>query len=165
MIKENILNELWEESKATRKILEHIPDELLTWKPHEKSMSVERLASHVAEITGWVGLIMDSDEIDFAKFDYAPPKINGNSDLIKIFEESLEKALKSLEKVTDDDFKKNWTLKKGDVTYFTLPKDITLRSFALNHLYHHRGQLTVYLRLLNVPVPGAYGPTADYPDM
>lgn len=91
MIKENILNELREESKATRKILEHIPDESLTWKPHEKSMSVERLASHIAEITGWVGLIMDSDGIDFAKFDYAPPKIKVNSDLIKFLREVSKK--------------------------------------------------------------------------
>jgi uncharacterized damage-inducible protein DinB len=128
-------------------------------------MPLDRLASHVAEITGWVALIMDFDELDFAKMDYKAPVISENADLIKIYEESLNKALESLEKTTDDDFKKTWTMKNGDVTYFTLPKDLTLRSFALNHLYHHRGQLTVYLRLLNKPVPGAYGPTADEPDM
>ena len=165
MIKENFLNEIHAEANATRKILERIPDESLTWKPHEKSMSLDRLASHVAEITGWVALIMDYDELDFAKIDYKPPVISKNEDLIKIYEESLKKAVESLEKATDDDFKKTWTMKSGDRTFFTMPKDVTLRSFALSHMYHHRGQLSVYLRLLDIPVPGSYGPSADEPDM
>lgn len=161
MIKEIFLNEIREESKATRRLLERIPDESLTWKPHEKSMPLERLASHIAELTGWVSAIMDYDELDFAKIDYKPPVITRSTDILELFEDSMRKAVESLEKTLDDDFKKTWTMKNGDITYFTRPKDVTLRTFALNHLYHHRGQLTVYLRLLNIPVPGVYGPTAD----
>ncbi len=165
MIKENLLAEIQNEAKSTRKLLEHIPDESLKWQPHEKSMTLDRLGSHVAELFGWVSLIMDSDELDFAKFDYKPPVIRNNKDIIDIFETGLKKAIESLEKVNDEDFKKMWTMKNGDITYFSQPKELTIRSFALSHLYHHRGQLTVYLRLLNVPVTNVYGPTADYPDM
>lgn len=165
MIKENLLAEIQNEAKTTKKLLEQIPEESLKWQPHEKSMSLERLSSHVAEIIGWVSLILDYDELDFAKFDYKPPIIGKTEDLTVIFDNALEKSIQSLEKSNDEDFKKTWTMKNGDVTYFTLPKDVTIRSFALSHLYHHRGQLTVYLRLLNVPVTNVYGPTADYPDM
>lgn len=165
MIKDNLLAEIQNEAVSTRKILEQIPDKSLTWKPHEKSMTLERLASHVAEIIGWVSLIMDYDELDFAKFGYKPPVIGKTNDLTDIFDSSLKKAEESLEKSNDEEFKKAWTMKNGEVTYFTLPKEATIRSFALSHLYHHRGQLTVYLRLLNIPVPNVYGPTADYPNM
>jgi uncharacterized damage-inducible protein DinB len=165
MIKENLLAEIQNEAAATKKVLEQIPDESLSWKPHEKSMTIDRLGSHVAEIFGWVSLILDYDELDFAKFDYKPPEIKSNKDIIEIFEAGLKKAAESLEKVNDEDFKKKWTMKNGEITYFTLPKEATIRSFALSHLYHHRGQLTVYLRLLNKPVPNVYGPTADFPNM
>ncbi|MBN1633401.1 MAG: DinB family protein [Ignavibacteria bacterium] len=161
MIKENLISEIQEEAKATKKILERIPDESLTWKPHEKSMPLERLASHVAEINGWIELIMETDELDFAKLDYKPPKILKNEDLIKICDESLKKALESLKKASEEDFKRTWTMRYDKIIYFKKPKDVTLRTFALNHLYHHRGQLTIYLRLLNISVPGTYGPTAD----
>jgi len=165
MIKENLLAEIQNEATTTKKLLEQIPEKSLTWKPHDKSMALERLASHVAELFGWVSLIMDYDELDFAKFDYKPPVIKSNKDIIDIFETGLKKATDSLEKVNNEDFQKMWTMKNGDITYFTLPKEATIRSFALSHLYHHRGQLTVYLRLLNIPVPNVYGPTADFPNM
>jgi uncharacterized damage-inducible protein DinB len=162
-INESLKMEIREESKATRKILERVPDISLTWKPHEKSMPLSRLASHVAELPGWVAATLDYDEMDFAKFEYKPPVINSNSDLIKILDESLDKAFNSLEEAQDEDFMKTWSMRKGETIYFTLPKIFVIRSFAMNHMYHHRGQLTVFLRLLNVPLPNTYGPSADEP--
>ena len=160
-ISETLIMEIQEEAKATRKLLERVPDKSLTWKPHEKSMVLSRLASHVAEIVGWVSFTLDYDELDFGKFKYTPPEIKSNSDLLKILDENLEKALDSLKKAGDEVFSENWTMKNNEIVYFTLPKIAVVRSFAMNHLYHHRGQLTVYLRLLDVPLPGVYGPTAD----
>ncbi|MCX6165828.1 MAG: hypothetical protein NTU73_13370, partial [Ignavibacteriae bacterium] len=125
------------------------------------SFQLSRLASHVAEIPGWVSYTLDYDELDFGKFKYTPPEISDTSDLIKLHDENIEKAVKSLEKTKDEEFSKIWTMKNNEITYLSLPKIVVLRSFAFNHLYHHRGQLTVYLRLLDVPLPGVYGPTAD----
>jgi uncharacterized damage-inducible protein DinB len=160
-IYESFLMELKEEAKATRKLLERVPEKSFAWKPHEKSFPLSRIASHVAEIPGWVSFTLDSDELDFGKYEYKPPEITKTSDILKIHEDCLEKAMKSLEKAKDEDFSKMWTMRKNEIVYLTLPKIVVLRSFAFNHLYHHRGQLTVYLRLLDVPLPGIYGPTAD----
>ncbi len=160
-INETFISEIKEESKSTKRMLELIPEEHLMWKPHEKSMTLGRLATHIAELTGWISAIMDYEELDFGKVNYKPPEIKSNSDIMKIFSDNLNKAIETLEKATDTDFMKNWTLRNNETIYFTLPKIVCLRSFCLNHIYHHRGQLTVYFRLLNIPVPGSYGPTAD----
>ena len=157
--------ELNEEAKSSRKILERVPAESFGWKPHEKSMPLGRLASHVAEIPGWVFHTMETDVMDFANFDYKPPVLNTTDDLLKILDDNVKKAADSLNKAKDEDFFTNWTMRNGETVYFTLPKIVVVRSFALNHNYHHRGQLTVYLRLLNIPLPNIYGPTADEPMM
>jgi uncharacterized damage-inducible protein DinB len=160
-INESFLNELKEEEKATKKLLERVPEKSLTWKPHEKSFTLARLASHVAELPGWISAILDFDELDFGKINYTPPEILKTADLIKIHNENVAKAIKSLENSKDEEFSKLWTLKRGDTVFFSRPKSEVLKSFSYSHLYHHRGQLTVYLRLLDVPLPGIYGPTAD----
>jgi uncharacterized damage-inducible protein DinB len=160
-IYESFLMELKEEAKATKKLLERVPEKSFSWKPHEKSFTLSRLASHVAELPGWVTFTLDNDELDFGKYKYTPPEISSTSDLIKLHEDNVSMAIKSLESTKDEEFAKIWTMKNNEIIYFSLPKIVVLRSFAYNHMYHHRGQLMVYLRLLDVPLPGVYGPTAD----
>jgi uncharacterized damage-inducible protein DinB len=160
-IYESFLMELKEEAKATRKLLERVPEKSLSWKPHEKSFPLSRIASHVAELPGWITFTLDNDELDFGKYIYTPPEISRTSDLLKLHEDNVSMAIKSLENAKDEEFSKIWTMKNNEIIYFSLPKIVVLRSFAYNHMYHHRGQLTVYLRLLDVPLPGIYGPTAD----
>lgn len=160
-INESFIAELEQEAKSTRKLLERVPLEKSDWKPHEKSMSLGRLAFHVAEIPGWASSTLDLDEFDFAKMDYKP-KISGTiEELLQSFDDNYAKALKSLKDAPDSRFMENWTMKNGDITYFTMPKIAVLRSFGFSHWIHHRAQLGVYLRLLDIPLPGMYGPTAD----
>ncbi len=153
--------ELEQEGANTRKMLERVPAEHFDWKPHEKSFSLGRLATHVAELPSWVGYTVKADELDFGTMDYKAPTINNSSDLMQLFEENLAKAKEDLRDVSDETLMKNWTLRNKDNVYFTMPKIAVLRSMVLNHIVHHRAQLSVYLRLLNIPVPGMYGPTAD----
>jgi uncharacterized damage-inducible protein DinB len=160
-INESFIIEVQEEAKSSRKLLERVPEKSFDWKPNEKSMLLSRLASHVAEIPGWVHFTLDYNEIDFGKFDYKPPVINTVKDLLDIQEKNLNLALESFKNAKDEVFFQNWTMRNNEQVYFTLPKIAVLRSFAFNHMYHHRGQLTVYLRLLDIPLPGIYGPTAD----
>jgi uncharacterized damage-inducible protein DinB len=160
-INELFIAELQQESASTRKLLERVPLDKADWKPHEKSMPLGRLATHVAEIPGWTTVTMEQDELDFATMDYKPVIAKDNHELVKMLDENLAKALKTLKDSPDERFSENWTMRTGDKIYFTLPKAAVLRSFAFNHQYHHRAQLTVYLRLLDVPLPGIYGPTAD----
>ncbi len=162
-INEGFIAELEMEAKSTRKILERVPIEKSDWKPHEKSMTLGRLSSHVAEISGWVSSTLDADELDFTKIDYKPVIAGSNKELLEIFEKNHSKAIESLKKAKDEEFFKNWTLRNGEKVYLTMPKIAVLRSFAYSHQIHHRGQLSVFLRLLNVPLPGIYGPTADEP--
>lgn len=162
-LNEGFIKELEQEAKSTRKVLERVPIEKADWKPHEKSMSIGRLATHVAELSGWVATVLSSDELDFAKIEYKPRIAANSKELIEIFEENYSKAMESLKNASDENFFKDWTLRNGEQIYFTLPKISVIRSIGYNHLYHHRGQLTVFLRLNDVPLPGIYGPTADEP--
>src|SRR5688572_10879736 len=161
MLNQALIPELKYEASSTKRLLERVPAEKFDWKPHEKSMTLGRLASHVAEIPDWMTVALTTDELDFAKGGYKPTIPTTKEELMEKFEKSYSKALETLQAADDETLKGNWTLKNGDHTIFTLPRVATLRSFVLNHLIHHRGQLTVYLRLLGIPVPGMYGPTAD----
>jgi uncharacterized damage-inducible protein DinB len=163
MISESLIAELKQEAIATRKMLELVPLEKSDWKPHEKSMSIGRLTSHVAELPTWISYTADQDELDFKKIDYKPFVPESNSDLLSFFDKNVKNAVKSLENCSDEDMKKNWTLRAGEQIFFTLPKVGVIRSMNMNHMIHHRGQLSVFLRLLNIPLPGVYGPTADNP--
>lgn len=165
----NIAKKLWAELKMesanTKKLLEVVPFDKADFKPHEKSMTLKRLACHVAEINGWWKECLLQDVLDFAVDAGVPKEYNSTEDIVSWHDELITKAEEILSNTPDEEFVKPWTMKHGDQVFFTLPKGVVVRSWCLNHLYHHRGQLTVYLRLLNVSLPGMYGPTADNPGM
>ncbi|MFN8237948.1 MAG: DinB family protein [Chitinophagales bacterium] len=158
---ESLLMEYEKECANTRKLLAAVPMDRLGWKPHEKSMSLEQLAVHIADIPNWMAITIEKEVLDFAKEEYKPKKVATQDDLLKIHDDAVAAALKCLSEASDEKLLENWTMRNGEQIYFTMPKVAVLRMFVYNHLYHHRGQLTVYLRLLDVPVPGMYGPTAD----
>lgn len=157
--------ELKHEAVSTRKMLERVPEDKFDWQPHEKSMKLGRLASHVAEISHWVNAALTQDELDFATSDYKPETANSARDLVEIFDKTVGEAAGLLENVSDRDIMRKWRLRNGEKVFFELPKIAVIRSMVLNHLIHHRGQLSVYLRLNDVPLPSVYGPTADEPMM
>ncbi len=159
-IKDALIAELKHESALTKKMLERVPMEKKDWKPHEKSMTLGRLAAHVADTPHWISTISNIDDFDFQKH-YTPFKADTLEDVLKLANEKTNQAIADLEKMSDDDFKKMWTVRSGEKVYFNLPKIVAMRGWGYSHLYHHRGQLSVYLRLLDVPIPGMYGPSAD----
>lgn len=156
-----LLAEVLQESANTRKLLAVIPFEKSDFKPHEKSMSLKRLATHVTEINGWWKECLLNDVLDFSVGDYKPRELNSVEDLLAMHDDLVAKATKILTEVDDAEFENPWTMRNGEQIYFTMPKATVVRTWCLNHLFHHRGQLTVYLRLLDVKLPGMYGPTAD----
>jgi uncharacterized damage-inducible protein DinB len=155
------LSELENEAKITRSCLERIPADKFHWAPHEKSMPMGRLASHVAEMFGWTEQVCNDDVLDFSNFDYKPFEPQTNDDLLAFFDEHIAKARAILEQTSDEKFMKEWTMRNGETVYFTMPKVAVMRGVVINHIVHHRGQLTVYLRLNDIPVPSIYGPSAD----
>jgi uncharacterized damage-inducible protein DinB len=154
------LKELEQEAKTTRKMLACVPEEKYDWKPHEKSMTMQRLATHIAELPGWVSMAINTDELDFSNNKYEPKVIKNNKELIQYFEKSLADAIIDLNKVEDAILSRKWILRNGDTIYNTSTKGDTIR-VAISQTIHHRAQLGVYLRLLNIPIPGSYGPSAD----
>ncbi|MFY8186046.1 MAG: DinB family protein [Bacteroidia bacterium] len=162
---ELLLEEVKQEAKATRTLLERVPFEKADYKPHEKSMTLKRLATHVAEINGWWKECLIMDVLDFSKGDSKPKEINSTADILALHDDLLAKAEVILNNAADEKFNEDWTMRNGEVVYFTMPKAEVVRTWCMNHLYHHRGQLTVYLRLLDVPLPSIYGPTADLNNM
>lgn len=155
------LEEVLQEAANTRRLLAVVPLEKADFKPHEKSMSLKSLATHITEINGWWKECLLLDELDFSKGDFSPKVINTTEDLLVLHDDLLAKTTKILNEVSDEEFQKPWSMRNGEIIYFTMPKIQVVRTWCLNHLFHHRGQLTVYLRLLNVKLPGMYGPTAD----
>lgn len=156
------LSELKNEALSTRKMLKAVPTESLDWKPHEKSMALGKLASHTGEMAGWVRLILTADELNFATMAYTAPIIESNADILAVFESNLTDAIRVFEDVKDEAiYQENWKLKNGDYVILEQPKHVVIRSMVFNHIIHHRAQLSVYLRLLGIPVPGMYGPSAD----
>ena len=156
-----LIAELTQEAQTTRKVLERIPPEKFDYKPHEKSMTMTRLASHVAEMVDWITETCKKDELDFAKMDYKPFEPKTTAELVDYHEKNVAEAIAALKETSDEDMQKPWTLKNGETVYFTMPKIATLRGMCFNHIVHHRGQLSVYLRLNDIPVPSMYGPSAD----
>ncbi len=156
-----LIGELTQEAATTRKILERIPVESYDYKPHEKSMTMIRLATHVAEMIDWVSETCTKDELDFAAMDYKPFEPKTTAELVEFHDQLVVKALETLKNTSDEDMHKPWSLKNGKTTYFTMTKIATIRTMCLNHIWHHRGQLSVYLRLNDIPVPSIYGPSAD----
>lgn len=160
-ISETLLGEMEYEAATTRKLLERIPAEKFGWKPHEKSMGMAQLASHIAEMFGWTPMTLNQPELDFAKFDYKPYVPATSEDLLEFFDKNVAEATTTLKNTSDEIFFESWSMRNGDEIYFTMPKAATMRSFIMNHIVHHRGQLSVYLRLNDIPVPSIYGPSAD----
>lgn len=160
-INQLFIEELKAEMASTKKMLERVPLDKADWKPHDKSMSLGRLATHVAEMAHWITDIMSAEELDFATASFSRHVAATNDELVTILEQKTSQALKVLENCKDEDFSKTWTMKRAGQVVFANSKSAMIRRFGCNHLYHHRGQLSVYLRLLDVPVPGMYGPTAD----
>ena len=124
-------------------------------------MKLGNLANHVADLPSWISMIMTTDELDLATMNYKPVIPTSTEELTGKLDSNVSKAMAELENAGDEEFEKNWTLRRGDHVMFTMPKKVVLRSFSYSHMIHHRGQLSVYLRLLDVPVPGMYGPSAD----
>ena len=159
-ISERLLPEFDEEMKNTRKILERVPEDKLDYKPHEKSMSMGRLASHVAELPGWSAKVMESDVFEVQQ-GQKPYLAQSRQDLLDKFDESVAEARKMIAGASDEHLAKMWSLKFGGKEVFALPRSAVVRNMMMNHLIHHRAQLGVYLRLNEVEIPGMYGPSAD----
>lgn len=159
-ITEILKKELEPEAQTTRKFLERIPEDKFTWKPHEKSMTLHQLAGHIAEIPGWADSVINKDELDFAQMEYTPPKYENKQQLLDLFEQKLEAARKNLAKADDELLAKTWVMRTGDQIHANATKGAMLRH-TYNQIVHHRAQLGVYYRLLGIPVPGSYGPSAD----
>lgn len=164
-IKDSFIAELKNESASTRKMLERVPLDKGDWKPHEKSMTLDYLTFHIADLPSWITETMTTDELDFAGTEYSTKKFESTEELLKFFDDKISDAIKALENSPDEKFLSNWKLRNGETIYFDMPRTQVLRGFCYNHSYHHRAQLSVYLRMLDVPLPSVYGPTADEPDM
>ena len=158
---EPLVKELALESASTRKMLERVPEEHFAWKPHPKSMSLCQLASHVAENLAWMSRILEADEFVMNPGEYKPWMARSQSELLKRFDENLKAATRILDSQSNEDVMKPWRFKVGDSVLFEMPKVAVIRMMVFNHSIHHRGQLSVYLRLKDVPLPPVYGPTAD----
>ncbi len=153
-------NELELEGASTRKMLAIVPDDKYDWRPHPKSMTIRALATHIAEIPGWVEHGMVNDGLDFATTPYNPKVINNTKELMEYFEECLAKGKSQLVEENESKLNGRWVMKNGDMVLMDLSKAEVIRH-SLSQLIHHRAQLGVFLRLLDIPIPGVYGPTAD----
>ncbi|KLT66437.1 damage-inducible protein DinB [Pedobacter sp. BMA] len=155
-----LLKELESEFNTTKKFLTLVPEDKFDWAPHEKSMKLKSLASHIAELPSWISLAINTDGLDFATAPYEEKKVSNNADLIQILEESYSSGKKDLESANEGEFDKQWILRNGDQILGDMTKYEMIR-VAYSQTIHHRAQLGVYLRLLNIPIPGSYGPSAD----
>lgn len=155
-----ILAEFEHEAGSTRRMLERIPTGSFGFRPHEKSNSLGQLAAHVVELYRYLPATLEQDELDFAKMP-AAPRIETSEELMAAFEQSLAAGKQALQQADDEMLAHTWTMRRGEQVFFTIPKKVALRSFIMNHIVHHRGQLAVYLRLCGIPVPGMYGLSGD----
>ncbi len=148
-----------EEGATTRKMLSIVPDDKFDYKPHEKSMTIKQLAGHLADLPGWIHMVFTSEELDFAK-PYEQPQVSNNRELVAYFEKRYKDGLSTLITENENVLDKIWTLRHGDKILSADPKREVIR-MSFSQQIHHRAQLGVYLRLLNIPIPGSYGPSAD----
>ena len=155
-----LLKEMDQEAQTTRKMLALIPDDKYDWQPHPKSMTIERLSNHIAELPSWVSMALTTDELDFAAGGYKPTNVTNNKALLEFFERSFADGKSHLEATNETELLKKWTLRNGEQVYNVYTREEVIR-VAFCQIVHHRAQLGVYLRLLNIPIPGSYGPSAD----
>jgi uncharacterized damage-inducible protein DinB len=163
-ISKMILPEFDHEMANTRKTLERVPEDKFAWKPHEKSMTLGGLATHLSNIPSWTKETFGKDELDISppgQPEYRLEEAKSRAELLAAFDKNIVEARAALESATDESWAGKWSLLMGGKTIFTLPRTAVMRGFVMNHLIHHRAQLGVYLRLLDVPVPSIYGPSAD----
>ena len=158
---ESIFADLDEELAATRRVLERYPEEHADWRPHEKSMTLVQLASHVANLPHFGEEISRSAVFDFATTPFVSPTARTRAEILELFDQRSAASRKAIEGLDVDSLRATWTLRDGEVVYASGPRVFYIRRFMLSHIVHHRAQLTVYYRLLGVPVPGVYGPSAD----
>jgi uncharacterized damage-inducible protein DinB len=163
-IAESMLPEFDHETATTRTLLERVPDGKAAWKPHVKSMSLGDLAMHVSTIPGWTPVTLKETAFDTnppGGQQYTPPAFESTAKVLERYDKSVSESRAMLAAATDTDMMVPWALKSGGKTVFSMPRVAVFRSFIMNHIIHHRGQLSVYLRLCDVPLPSIYGPTAD----
>ena len=158
---EAVLPEFDQEMANTRKTLERLPEDKLAWKPHEKSMTMGRLAGHVVELVGWANTTITTDSLNVTMDKYQPIVATSRQQILDLFDKSVKESRAAIEGASDEHMLHPWTLSFNGQTVFTMPRAAVLRVSCFNHLIHHRAQLGVYLRLNNVPVPALYGPSAD----
>ncbi|KAA5532118.1 damage-inducible protein DinB [Taibaiella lutea] len=163
MIVQSLLGEFLHEAENTRKLLNAIPDDALDWKPSETSWTTGQLASHIAEIYNWYDVTLHQDVFDMATYKYDKGDISKASNIVAKFEENVKKAQESLEAAKDENMMNEWKMTMGsdEPVFPVMPRAIVARGFLMNHLYHHRGEMIVYLRSTGNKVPGLYGPTYE----
>ena len=159
-ISDSLLPEFDQETATVRKVIERLREDKYDWAPHEKSMKAGRLASHIAEMTSWGTISITQDSLDLAN-GHQPLNAASRAELLAAFDGNVKECRKAIEGVSDETLMKPWSLLHDGNTIMTLPKISVIRSLVLNHIIHHRGQLSVYLRLTGTPVPSIYGPSAD----
>jgi uncharacterized damage-inducible protein DinB len=155
-----LLKEMEQEARTTRKMLERVPEDKYDWRPHPKSMTIMQLTTHIAELPSWVSMALHTDELDFATSPYEPTTIAHNGELLDLFERSVASGTADLARASDEDLLPTWTLRQGNQILSATSKGEMIR-IAFSQIVHHRAQLGVYLRLLDIPIPGSYGPSAD----
>ena len=160
-LNQSILMEFDKEMKTTLRFLNELLVDFFDFQPHEKSMTTQKLANHIAEIPTWVNATLDMPELDFSEVGYVPSNIDNTEELIAFFNKNVHKARKSIENVKNEHLRENWTLRDGEKIFFTMPRIAVLRIMVMSHIIHHRAQLGMYLRLNNAKVPATYGDSAD----
>jgi hypothetical protein len=159
----SLVKEMEEQALITKKFMALVPEDKFEWQPHPKSMKLINLASHIAELPGWSSMVVNTDELDFAANPYTAEPIKTTADLMRYFEENFEKGHSDLMNADESILDNMWTLRNGETIYSTEAKRDVIR-MSYNQIVHHRAQLGVYFRLLNIPVPQSFGPTADSTD-
>jgi len=160
-ISDALLGEFDHEMASTRKTLERIPEDKLGWKPHEKSMTLGRLAGHVAELPGFGATVVRTESLNLSGGQYQPLVATSQRQVVEEFDKKVADTREAIAGAADDHWMKPWSLEYQGKTIFNLPRIAAVRAMMLSHIVHHRAQLGVYLRLNNVPVPSIYGPSAD----
>jgi uncharacterized damage-inducible protein DinB len=158
---DSLITEFENEARTTRRHLERLPNDKLDWRPHPKSFTAGGLASHITDLLYFAVLISTTDEFDFDPTVYRPFQATSVEDLLKTFDDNVRNGRQALEGVVDEKLSETWRFKVMGRQLFERPRALVFRDFTLSHQIHHRGQFSVYLRLLDVPVPSTYGPTAD----
>jgi uncharacterized damage-inducible protein DinB len=158
-IVDSILMEVEQEAKTTQRVLDRIPEDKLAWKPHSKSYSLGQLGLHIARLQGVLADAASKDNFEIANFVQAQP--SSRKEILDTLSESTANAKQVLAKLDDARLMSTWTASRNGKVILTMPRIAFIRAIMMNHIYHHRGQLSVYLRLLDVPVPSIYGPSAD----